>query len=132
MRNITGFRLRRERASGREYDWYERKTNALTKALYVAGFVLFVGYQIRPGVENANWGYVAAGMCLAVLGWLIHDLFDVGVGRDDGGATVDQLTQARTLCGGNPVLAAELDNFIATRPKRLQMQAFIERHRVPD
>jgi len=42
-------------------------------------------------------------------------------------ATVDQLTQARSICGNNPFLLTELDDFLNTQPSRKQMSEFIEK-----
>ncbi|MDR6208176.1 hypothetical protein [Paraburkholderia graminis] len=46
-------------------------------------------------------------------------------------ATVDQMTQARTLCGYNPFLLAELEEFLNRQPSRAQMYEFIEDLRNP-
>lgn len=52
--------------------------------------------------------------------------------RSSDRATVDQMTQARTICGNNPFLLAELEEFLNRQPSRAQMYEFIEGLRNPD
>lgn len=52
--------------------------------------------------------------------------------QDDGRATVDQMAQARAFCGNNPLLLAELEDFLNSKPSRQQMYHFIENMRDPN
>lgn len=51
---------------------------------------------------------------------------------DNDRATVDQMTQARALCGNSPFLQAELEEFLNSRPSHAQMTGFIESLSDPD